>query len=243
MTTSSNAQLTYRPADARGKTEIGWLKSRHSFSFGQYHDPTNTHFSELRVINDDWVAPNQGFGEHPHRDMEILTWVLQGTLRHGDSLGNMRNLTPGELQAMSAGTGIRHSEINPSADEPVHLLQIWIMPDREGITPRYDQKTFPPAQRAGRWDTLAAGPNHQPSAPAAMPVHQDLALYVVDLSPGQSVPVTLPQGRQGYLHLATGQATLGQQAMTEGDAVTFQGQASLTLRSDTGGQALYFDLP
>lgn len=250
-TTLTPTVLTYRPADARGRTNIGWLNSHHSFSFGQYRDPANTHYSELRVINDDWIGPSQGFGKHPHRNMEILTWVLQGTLQHGDSLGNVRTLTPNELQAMSAGTGIQHSEVNPSKTDPVHLLQIWIEPSAQDITPRYDQRTFDPANRQGKWDTLAAGPAQrtalQAIAPNAMPLEQDAALHVVDLAPGQSVPVTLATGRKGYLHLATGSATLttgsGSQAMSEGDAITFDGQADLTLSTNANAQALFFDLP
>ena len=243
MTTNTSTRLTLRPADDRGQTNISWLQSRHSFSFGSYRDPANTHYSELRVINDDWIGPAQGFGKHPHRDMEILTWVLQGKLQHGDSLGNMRDLGPGELQAMSAGSGIEHSEINASKTDPVHLLQIWIEPSTRGINPRYDQRTFDAANRQNKWDTLAAGPAQLKASPNAMPIHQDAAMYVVDLSAGQSVPVTLAAGRKGYLHLATGSATIGDQKLTAGDAVTFEGQASLTLSAVAQAQALFFDLP
>lgn len=241
MTTPTT--ITLRPSGKRGTTNIAWLQSRHSFSFGQYRDPANTHYSELRVINDDWIASGQGFGKHPHRDMEILTWVLQGKLRHGDSLGNMRDLGPGELQAMSAGTGIEHSEVNASPTDSVHLLQIWIEPANRDIAPRYDQRTFDPVNRQGRWDTLAAGPAQLEIAPAAMPIHQDAAMHVVDLTAGQSVPVVLAAGRKGYVHLATGSALIDDQQLVAGDAVTFEGQASLTLTTTDQAQVLFFDLP
>ncbi len=245
MTANTSAMnLTYRPANDRGLTHIDWLHSRHSFSFGNYFDPGNTHYSVLRVINDDIIAPGMGFGEHPHRDMEIVTWMIKGSLRHGDSLGNMRDLRPGELQAMSAGSGIRHSEFNASTTEDAHLLQIWLMPAQRGIAPRYDQRTFDAANRAGKWDTLAAGPRQLEQHPTAMPIHQDAAIRVVDLTAGQAVAVTLDVGRKGYLHLATGEATLGTQKLHAGDAVTFDGRATLTLTGDaTGTQALMFDLP
>lgn len=244
MTAANTTRLTYRPADERGLTDIGWLHSRHSFSFGQYRDERNMGYSVLRVINDDIIAPGQGFGEHPHRDMEIITWMIDGSLRHGDSLGNMRELRPGELQAMSAGTGIRHSEFNASDSKPAHLLQIWIEPSRRGITPRYDQKTFPADRRAGTWDTLAAGPAQLGDAPHAMPIHQDAVIRVVDLEAGQAVPVQVKGNRRAYLHLATGSATIDGQSLTAGDAVTLDGPANLTLTAaGPRSQALWFDLP
>mgnify|MGYP001174274810 CR=1 FL=1 len=245
MTTgTSSINLTYRPANDRGLTDIDWLYSRHSFSFGNYFDPANTHYSVLRVINDDIIAPGMGFGEHPHRDMEIVTWMIDGSLKHGDSLGNLMELRPGELQAMSAGSGIRHSEFNASTDKPAHLLQIWLMPAERGISPRYDQRTFDAANRAGRWDTLAAGPRQLEQYPTAMPIYQDAMIRVVDLKAGQSVDVSLDAGRKGYLHLATGKAAAASQQMNAGDAVTFDGGGTFTLTSEADGtQALLFDLP
>lgn len=241
---ASNVTLAHRPADRRGVTDIGWLRSFHSFSFGQYQDHANTHYSVLRVINDDIISPGQGFGQHPHRDMEIVTWVLSGTLRHGDNLGNMADLVPGQLQAMSAGTGIEHSEFNASKTEPAHLLQIWLFPSEKGIPPRYDQKTFDPAARLNRWDTLAAGEDFLTHAPDAMPIHQNAAMRVVDLAAGESVDVQITPGRHHYLHLATGQAMLDdRQQLIAGDAATLEGQGRLALTTQAGAQALWFDLP
>ncbi|MEO0588548.1 MAG: pirin family protein, partial [Planctomycetota bacterium] len=197
-----------RPADARFPTEIGWLHSKHSFSFGQHQHPGNVGYRSLRVLNDDVVEPGQGFGEHPHRDMEILTWVLDGALKHGDSMGNLKELAPGELQAMTAGTGVRHSEFNASATGTVHFLQVWIEPRAAGAEPRYLQQSFDAAGRANRWQTLAIDDTRHADAPSAMPIAQDAELSVADVAEGATVEATVPAGRHGYLHLATGRATV-----------------------------------
>src|SRR5438270_934200 len=161
--------MTIRRAEARGRTKIGWLDSRHSFSFGDYYDPEHMGFRALRVINDDRVRGGAGFGMHPHRDMEIVTYLLEGSLEHRDSLGTGSVIRPGEVQRMTAGTGILHSEYNPSADEPVHLLQIWLLPERKGLTPGYDQRTFPEEDRRGRLQLLAAHDGRD----GAVTIHQD----------------------------------------------------------------------
>lgn len=244
-TTENVVNMTVRPGGSRGVTNIGWLHSHHSFSFGQYYNPQNTRYGVLRVINDDIIGAGQGFDTHPHRDMEILTWVLSGKLRHGDSLGNMREMGPGELQAMSAGSGIEHSEFNASDTDPLHLLQIWIFPSEKGMAPRYDQKTFDATARRDQWDTLAAGGGFLAQAAGAMPIHQDAALRVVDLSAGAGVALAVNPGRRNYVHVATGQVSVsGQQQLDAGDAVTLEGHGEVTLTAaGAGAQVLWFDLP
>src|SRR5438552_2530700 len=175
--------IQVRPAAERGQTRISWLDSRHTFSFGDYWDPRHMGYRSLRVINDDRVAPGGGFGTHPHRDMEIVTYVLDGALEHKDSLGTGSVIRPGELQRMSAGTGIRHSEFNASATEPVHLYQIWLLPEKRGQAPSYEQKPFDPAARAGRWQ-LVASPN---AAEGSLTIHQDARLFLANIATGQTV--------------------------------------------------------
>ncbi|MEM6755956.1 MAG: pirin family protein [Planctomycetota bacterium] len=245
--------VTYRPADARFRTEIGWLHSKHSFAFGAHDHPANRGYRSLRVINDDVVEPGQGFGEHPHRDMEILTWVLDGALKHGDSLGNLQTLAPGELQAMTAGTGIRHSEFNASDAQRVHFLQVWIEPRARGAAPRYLQQAFDAAGRANRWQALAIDDTRQAEATGAMPIAQDASLSVADIAADQSVAVAVEPGRHAYVHLATGSAgaitadgTVGQ-ALGAGDALSIDNAAGeapieVTLTASIDAQALWFDL-
>jgi len=214
-----------------------WLDSRHSFSFGGYHDPRNMGYRALRVINDDHVAPGAGFGEHPHRDMEILTWVLDGALRHGDSIGNMRDLRPGEVQAMTAGRGITHSEFNASKTQPVHLLQIWIEPARRGVEPRYDQRAFDANNRHNRWDVLASG-----RGGGGLPIDQDAELRVADLDAGSTLSVGLGTQRYGYLHVATGRIRVAGQSLSAGDAFTVSGPGEWELEATDSAQLLWFDL-
>jgi len=229
-----------RTADTRGQTEIGWLHSRHSFSFGSYHDPARTSFGSLRVLNDDVVEPGQGFGEHPHRDMEIVTWVIDGSLKHGDSLGNMKELRPGELQAMTAGTGIVHSEYNASSSDTVHFLQIWLMPRSRGVTPRYDQREFSAEGRSNQWQLIAGDENRVEGQ--TMPLDTDAMLSVADVAQGQSVSLTTDSGRRGYLHVVTGQVTVGEQTLSAGDAVAWQEEASFDITAASDAQVLWFDL-
>lgn len=241
MTTKTPTELTVIRAGTRGRTRLGWLDSAHSFAFGRYHDPARMGFRSLRVINDDVIAPGGGFGEHPHADMEILTWVLDGALRHGDSLDNSEVLRPGELQRMTAGSGIRHSEFNGSSTEPAHMLQIWIEPSERGITPAYGQQAFPAAGRANRWQVLAAGGFRAGDADT-MAIHQDASLSVADLAPGATLAFELTPGRHGYLHAATGSLRIEGQAFSAGDAVSFAGPGSVTLTGATPAQVLAFDL-
>lgn len=227
-----------RRAADRGKTEIRWLHSRHSFSFGRYYDPNNLGYRSLRVINDDVILPNSGFGEHGHQDMEILTWVLSGTLRHRDSTGSDGELRPGELQAMTAGRGIRHSEVNDSLTESVHLLQIWIDPNERNLPPAYEQKTFPAEGRQAKWQILASpdGRDH------SMVIHQDAVLSVANLNRGESITATLAGHRYGYLHVAFGAVRIGEELLKSGDAVTFAHESPLPISAEDASQLMYFDL-
>jgi redox-sensitive bicupin YhaK (pirin superfamily) len=231
--------LTIRKADERGVTKFGgWLDSRHTFSFGDYHDLAHHNFRTLRVINDDRVAPGGGFPTHPHRDMEILTCVLSGQLEHRDSMGHGEVIRAGEWQAMHAGTGITHSEFNPSDREPVHLLQIWIHPDRRGHTPGYQQRVFTDAEKAGRL-RLVAAPD---GAEGSLVIHQDARVYQAKLTPGQSVAHELAPGRAAFVHVATGSATVNGTTLTAGDAAAVEDERAVTIRGDETGEVLLFDL-
>jgi redox-sensitive bicupin YhaK (pirin superfamily) len=230
--------FTIRKGNDRGVTKIGWLDSRHTFSFGDYFDPKNHQFRTLRVINDNRVAPGGGFPTHPHRDMEILTYVLSGQLEHRDSMGNGEVIHAGEWQAMTAGTGIQHSEFNPSTTEPLHLLQIWIFPVRKGLQPGYRQKVFSDVEKTGRWQ-LAASPD---GAEGSLVIHQDARLYVSRLEKGQTVRHELGRGRAAFLHLATGSATVNGQQLTAGDGVAIEDEVAVVVTGNETGEVLLFDL-
>jgi redox-sensitive bicupin YhaK (pirin superfamily) len=230
--------ITIHKASERGRTHVGWLDSWHSFSFGDYFDPENMGFRSLRVLNDDRVAPGTGFGMHPHRDMEILTWVLSGELEHRDSLGSGGVIRPGDLQRMTAGTGIRHSEVNPSADEPVHLLQVWIQPEKKGLPPSYEQKTFQAAERRGRLQHLA-GPS---GADGAVTIRQDADLFATLLDEGEQVTHTLRPGQHAWVHVATGSVRLNGTTLAAGDAAAVSEEKRLTLAADGPAEVLVFDL-
>jgi redox-sensitive bicupin YhaK (pirin superfamily) len=232
--------LTIRKSAERGVTRFGgWLDSRHSFSFGDYHDPRHHQFHALRVINDDRVAPGGGFPTHPHRDMEILTWVLTGSLEHRDSMGHGEVIHAGEWQAMSAGTGITHSEFNPSQTEEVHLLQIWLLPDRRGLKPGYAQRSFPDTDTNGRWRLVAAADGTDGS----LLIHQDARVFVTRLTRGQSAGLGLGSGeRAAYLHVATGRVTANGVALSAGDALAIEGESHLTVVGEEESQAVLFDL-
>ncbi len=228
--------LTVRPAAARGHADHGWLDSYHSFSFADYHDPRHMGFRALRVINEDRVAPGRGFGSHGHRDMEIISYVLAGELAHQDSLGNGSTIRPGEIQRMSAGTGVRHSELNPSPTTPVHFLQIWIVPDRAGHAPGYEQVAIAPDELAGRL-RLIASPD---GAGGSVTIHQDARVYAARLAPGQTVEHVVAPGRHAWLQVARGAIAVGATALAAGDGASTSTPGTLTLTGD--GEVLIFDL-
>ena len=227
-----------RSADARGRFNHGWLDTRHTFSFGDYQDPDHVHFRALRVINEDWIHPGQGFGMHPHRDMEILTWVLEGALEHHDSLGSGGVIRPGDLQRMSAGTGIRHSEFNASEQEPVHLLQIWLFPDAKGHAPRYGQRSFPAEGRFNRFQLLASRDGREGS----LEIHQDVELYVADLDPGASVERSIAAGRGAWVQVARGSVDLKGHVLRQGDGAALEEETTIRLTGVEVAQVLLFDL-
>ena len=233
--------LKIRKSEDRGKTEMGWLHSRHSFSFGNYHDPKNMGFRTLRVINDDIVEPGKGFGTHGHRDMEIISLVLEGGLAHRDSLGHGETLRPGEVQVMSAGSGIQHSEFNPSPSDRAHFLQIWIEPEKRGLDPAYAQREFSPAERTNRLFRVA-GPKRS-KADSALTINQDADLYLVRLEPGHSVSHRLEDGRGAWVHLISGAGEINGTALKAGDAVSVEGDQELELKAENQeAEFLLFDL-
>ena len=229
--------LTIRKSADRGATQYGgWLDSRHTFSFGDYHDPLHDRFRTLRVINDDRIAAGGGFPTHPHRDMEILTCVLSGALEHNDSMGNGEVIRAGEWQAMTAGTGLAHSEFNPSDAHPVHLLQIWLLPDRRGHAPSYEQKLFTDAEKRGRWAPVAS----PDGAGGSLVIHQDARVYQTKLAPGDTVRHELAGGRAAFVHVATGTATVNGTPLTAGDAAALEDEREVVVSGD--GDVLLFDL-
>jgi len=230
--------ITRRAADERGRTKLSWLDSAHTFSFNNYYDPRHMGFRQLRVINDDWVQPGGGFGTHGHRDMEILTYVLEGALEHQDSTGNGSVIRPGEVQRMSAGTGISHSEYNHSQIEPVHFLQIWILPDRQDLRPSYEQRFFAPEELRGQWRLIAA----RDSRGGAVTVHQDVDVLATQLESGEHVVYRLKPGRHAWLQVARGAVALNGLQLTAGDGVAMSREERLDLRADDGSEVLLFDL-
>jgi redox-sensitive bicupin YhaK (pirin superfamily) len=230
--------ITFRDRMARGATRTGWLDSRHSFSFGGYSDPQHMGFRSLRVLNEDRLIPGAGFPTHAHADMEILTYVLAGALQHKDSLGNGTVIRPGELQRMTAGTGVRHSEFNASSTEAVHLLQIWIIPDRTDLPPGYEQKAFPAEQRRGRL-RLVASPD---GAEGSLRLHQDARLHVAQLAPGETVAHPLAAGRGGWLQVARGIVALNGTELREGDGAAIEGEPGLAIEADTEAEIMLIDL-
>lgn len=225
----------------RGTTDAGWLQSHHSFSFGDYHDPNRMGFRSLRVINDDIIAPGQGFPTHGHRDMEIISVVLAGALEHKDSLGTGEVLRPGEVQVMTAGRGIKHSEFNPSSKEPTHLLQVWIMPKAGGLAPAYGQRTYPVAGRKDRLVRVAG--QVAATDDGALVINQDAHLYVSTLTPTGSVSHTIAPGRAAYVHVATGNVNVNGTKLSAGDAATIETPGAVTVAGDGGGgEVLLFDL-
>ena len=232
--------LQLRRSEDRGVGQHGgWLTSRHSFSFANYYDPQFMGFSVLRVINDDIVAPGAGFPTHGHRDMEIISVVLQGSIEHKDSMGHVSRLRAGEVQRMSAGTGITHSEYNPSADEPLRFLQIWIEPQRQGLTPSYEQRAI--AKQTQEKLTLLASPTGEDDD--AMRLHQDARLYFGRLQSDESLTQRLDSTRKYYLHVIKGDLNVNQQAVSAGDALAIADESELKLDSTANSEFLWFDLP
>jgi redox-sensitive bicupin YhaK (pirin superfamily) len=230
--------ITVRPAGERGHFDHGWLDTYHTFSFASYHDPAHMGFRSLRVINEDRVKPGEGFGTHAHRDMEILTWVLDGGLEHKDSMGNGSVIRPGDIQRMSAGTGVTHSEFNPSREAPVHLLQIWLLPDKRGLTPSYEEKRFPPETRRGRLCLIAAGDGRQ----GAVTIHQDALLWTALLEPGESVRHALKAGRYAWLQVARGSVGLKGTTLGAGYGAAVSDEAVLEITATAPAEVLLFDL-
>jgi redox-sensitive bicupin YhaK (pirin superfamily) len=230
--------ITLRAAGARGHFDFGWLDTRHTFSFGEYFDPDHQQFHALRVINEDRVQAGKGFGTHGHRDMEILTWVLSGALEHRDSLGTHGVIRPGEAQVMSAGTGIRHSEFNASTAEPVHFLQIWILPGQQGLTPRYDQVAFPETELHNQL-RLIASPD---GAEGSVKLFQDVKVFAARLEAGREAEATIPTGRAGFVHVAKGSVTLNGTTMSAGDSARIEEEPALTVVAGSPSEILFFDL-
>ena len=229
-----------RKANDRGLTEIGWLYSRHSFSFGDYYDPRNMGFRTLRVINDDIIAPGKGFGMHGHRDMEIITIVVDGALEHKDSLGHGEVLRPGEVQVMSAGRGIRHSEFNPSPSTPVHLIQIWIETEQEGLPPAYGQREFPITDRV---DKLVRVAGRAIDGDSALPINQDSHVYVCSLSSSGEVSHNLKEGRGAWIHIIKGSCSINGSTVTSGDAVAIEQAGTITIKgAGEASELIVFDL-
>ncbi|HVB08173.1 MAG TPA: pirin family protein [Candidatus Acidoferrales bacterium] len=227
--------ITIRPRDERGHNKMGWLDSRFTFSFDQYYDPSHMGFRELRVINEDVIAPGQGFGLHPHRDMEILTWVLEGSLEHRDSTGSSGVIHPGELQHMTAGSGVTHSEFNASKSESVHLLQIWILPDRRGLKPAYEQHTFPANSWNGNFQLLAGK-----GAPVA--IHQDAKLFAARMKSGEEITHALDSGRHAWIQVARGTVRLNGKQLAAGDGAAISKETKLTFQAKEPSEVLLFDL-
>lgn len=230
--------ITIRPAAERGHTDFGWLDSWHSFSFGDYQDFDHMGFHSLRVINDDRVAGGGGFPTHPHRDMEIITWVLSGALEHKDSLGTGSVIRAGDVQRMTAGTGILHSEFNASKTQPVHLLQIWIFPDKRGLKPGYAQTSFPAADRKGQLKLIASRDGRDGS----ISFNQDSSVYAAALSPGNRLEHALTPGRAAWVQVATGAITLNDKRLNAGDGAAVTDESRLELVGVEEGETLLFDL-
>ncbi|NSX05279.1 pirin family protein [Cupriavidus gilardii] len=231
--------IEIRKSAERGYADHGWLQSYHSFSFADYFDPRHVQFGPLRVINEDRVAPGMGFGTHGHRDMEIISYVLSGELAHKDSIGNGSVIRPGDVQRMSAGTGVRHSEYNHAAHDTTHFLQIWIVPDRNGIEPGYEEKHFDAADKRGRL-RLVGSPD---GADGSVRIHQDVRLYAGLFDGDETATLTLAPGRRAYVHVARGAITVNGQALEAGDAAKLEGTDAVSLAQGDDAEVLVFDLP
>jgi redox-sensitive bicupin YhaK (pirin superfamily) len=230
--------IIVRPGAERGHFDHGWLDTYHTFSFASYHDPRHMGFRSLRVINEDRVKPGDGFGTHAHRDMEILTWVLEGALEHKDNMGNGSVIRPGDIQRMSAGTGVTHSEFNPSREEPVHLLQIWLLPRQRGLTPGYEEKRFAPETRRGDFRLIAARDGRE----GAVTIHQDADLWTALLEPAESVRHAFEAGRHAWLHVAAGTVTANGVKLGAGDGAALSDEQAIEVTASDRAEILLFDL-
>ena len=230
--------LTIRRSDDRGKSNWGWLDSRHTFSFGEYVDPAHMGFRSLRVINEDRVTPGQGFGTHPHRDMEILSYVIKGSMEHKDSMGTGSVIVPGELQRMTAGTGITHSEFNPSATDSLHFLQIWILPAKKGLEPGYEQRVFPMDKQRGQFVLVGS----QDGRDGSLTIHQDVSLYAGRFDEGQAVSYEFEPKRSGWVQVVRGSVLASGEELAAGDGGGLTGAESLELRVTSDAEVLLFDL-
>jgi redox-sensitive bicupin YhaK (pirin superfamily) len=230
--------ITLRSSNERGYADHGWLKSFHSFSFAGYYDPKHMGWGNLRVINEDWIAAGKGFGTHGHRDMEIVTYVLAGELAHKDSMGNVKTIPPGDVQRMSAGTGVQHSEFNHAPNETTHLLQIWIQPNVLGVTPSYEQRTFASSEKEGNLRLVASSDGAQGS----VKIHADARLYAGLFEAGQTASLGLEVGRKAYVHLVRGALSVNGVALQTGDAALLTSEPSVTLSDGQNAEVLVFDL-
>lgn len=230
--------IVRRPAEARGRADFGWLDSRHTFSFGEYYDPKFMGFRALRVMNEDRVKAGYGFGTHPHQDMEILSYVLAGALEHKDSMGTGSVITPGDVQRMSAGTGVLHSEANPSPTEAAHFLQIWLLPDRLGMKPSYEQKRFEAAEKEGRLKLVAS----RDARDGAVTIHQDVDLYAGIFKSGETANLELRPGRHAWIQVARGGVTLNGEPLKQGDGAAVTEERKLDLTATAESEILVFDL-
>jgi redox-sensitive bicupin YhaK (pirin superfamily) len=227
-----------RKAAERGHANYGWLNTYHTFSFSSYHDPKHMRFRNLRVMNEDFIAPGQGFGTHPHNDMEIVTYVLQGALEHRDSMGNGEVLRPGEFQRMSAGTGITHSEFNPSASEATHLYQIWLQPERRGIEPSYEQKKFDLSERTNRL-RLVASPGGEDGS---LTIHTPAKIYLSTVHPQHTVQLTMGEGKYIWLQILSGSGVVGGYTLEAGDGLAISDEALMEYQSTSESEILVFEL-
>ena len=230
--------ITLRRSNERGHANHGWLDSHHTFSFADYHDPKHMGFGALRVINDDRVAPGQGFGTHGHRDMEIVSYVLGGALAHKDSMGTGSVLRPGDVQRMSAGTGVRHSEFNGSDKEEVHFLQIWIVPEKSGDKPGYEEKKFTDAEKRGRLRLIAS----RDGSEGSVTIFQDASIHAGLFAKGESARYELTPGRQAWVQVASGEVVVNGETLREGDGAAITGETAIQLQGTTGGEVLLFDV-
>ncbi|CAK7036535.1 pirin family protein [Saezia sanguinis] len=230
--------LELRKANERGVANLSWLYSQHTFSFSNYYDPKQVGFSDLLVINDDRVKAGKGFGTHPHRDMEIFSYVLEGALEHRDSMGNGSVINPGDVQMMSAGTGILHSEMNPQQDQDVHFLQIWIVPDRKGVTPRYQQVHFSDEEKRGKLRLIIA----PDAANGALSVYQDIRVYAGLFDGDEQATLNVPENRYVYVHVARGELVLNGQHLKEGDGVRIRNEQQLAFSHGNKAEVLVFDM-